>query len=82
MAGFAHDEAEADRSVRVRVDGVQSVVSLDPSGASLQHNGGRGRCLHFVSFEGDHPLDDVFGRIWSNQLSQLETTSCTCNLIR
>ena len=66
MGGFAHDEAEADRAVRVRVDGVQSVVSLNPSGASLQHNGGRGRCLHFVSLEGDHPLDDVSGRICSN----------------
>ena len=63
VAGFADDEAEADWAVRVRVDGVQSIVALDPSGASFQHNGGRGRCLHLVSFEGDHSLDDVFGRV-------------------
>ena len=63
MTSFAHDESEADWAIRVRVDGVQRIVALHPNSTAIQHNGGRGRCLHLVSFEGDHSLDHVFGWI-------------------
>ena len=62
MGSFSHDEADADGAVRVRVDRVLRVVALDPRGAPVQQDAGRGG-LHLVSLEGDHTLDHVLGRI-------------------
>ena len=71
MASFPDDEADADGAVRVRVDRVLRVVALDPRGAPVQQDGGRGS-LYLVSLEGDHTLDDVLGRIWTQTLVKIQ----------